>query len=92
MAFLFKQSSMASFVLYFLKEGSAQEGFYKKVKTKEACGVPFKQGSKASFVLTFLKEGSAQDAFLKRIQQRRPVAFRFKQSSEPFGRHWPPLF
>jgi len=32
-AFLFKQGSLASFVLYFLKEGDGQEGFYKKVKT-----------------------------------------------------------
>jgi len=40
-AFLFKQSSMASFVLYFLKEGDGQVGFHKKYKTKEACGVPF---------------------------------------------------
>ena len=30
MAFLFKQSSMASFVLYFLKEGDGQEGFLTK--------------------------------------------------------------
>ena len=40
-AFLFKQSSLASFVLYFLKEGDGQVGFHKKYKTKEACGVPF---------------------------------------------------
>jgi len=39
-AFIFKLSSVASFALTFLKEGSAQEGFYKKVKTKEACGLP----------------------------------------------------
>jgi len=32
-AFLFKQGSLASFVLTFLKEGSAHDGFYKKVKT-----------------------------------------------------------
>ena len=32
-AFLLNKASLASFVLY----------FYKKVKTKEACGVPFKQ-------------------------------------------------
>jgi len=32
---------MASVVLYFLKEGNRQDGFHKKDKTKEACGVPF---------------------------------------------------
>ncbi len=68
MAFLFKQSSMASFVLYFLKEGSAQEGFYKKVKTKEACGVPFQQSSMASFVLYFLKEGDGQEGFYRKVK------------------------
>jgi len=67
-AFLFKQSSMASFVLYFLKEGSAQEGFYKKVKTKEACGVPFQQSSMASFVLYFLKEGDGQEGFYRKVK------------------------
>jgi len=34
-AFLLNKASLASFVLY----------FYKKVKTKEACGVPFKDMS-----------------------------------------------
>jgi len=32
-AFLLNRASLASFVLTFLKEGSAHEGFYKKVKT-----------------------------------------------------------
>jgi len=31
-AFLFKQSSMASFVLTFVKEGSAHDGFIKRLK------------------------------------------------------------
>jgi len=42
-AFLLNKASPASFVLTFLKEGDGHEGFYKKVKTKEVCGVPFKQ-------------------------------------------------
>jgi len=32
-AFLFNKASLASFVLYFLKEGDGQVGFQKKVKT-----------------------------------------------------------
>ncbi len=33
MAFRLNKASLASYVLTFLKEGSAHDGFYKKVKT-----------------------------------------------------------
>jgi len=32
-AFLLNRASLASFVLYLLKEGDGHDGFYKKVKT-----------------------------------------------------------
>ena len=54
MAFHFKQGSMASFVLTFLKEGSAHDGFIKRLKQRRPVAFLFKQGSMASFVLTFL--------------------------------------
>jgi len=77
-AFLFKQSSMASFVLYFLKERDEKEtvksAFIKSIKQRRPVAFLFKQSSMASFVLTFLKEGSAHDGFIKRLKQRRPVA------------------
>ncbi len=37
MAFLLNKASLASFVLYFSKEGDGQEGFYKKVATGLLC-------------------------------------------------------
>ena len=33
MAFLLNKAPLASFVLYFLKEGGGHDGFYRKVKT-----------------------------------------------------------
>jgi len=63
-AFLFKQGSMASFVLTFLKEGDGQEGFYKRSKHRRPVAFLFKQSSMASFVLYFLKEGDGQEGFL----------------------------
>ena len=61
MAFHVNEASLASFVLYFLKEGSAHDRFIKRLKQRRPVAFLFKQGSMASFVLTFLKEGSAQE-------------------------------
>ncbi len=81
MAFLFKQSSMASFVLTFLKEGSAHDGFIKRLKHRRPVAFLFSKASLASFVLTFLTEGDGQEGFYKRLKHRRPVAFLFSKAS-----------
>ncbi len=56
-AFLLNRAAMASFVLTFLKEGDGHEGFYKKVKTQEACGVPFKQSFTGLLCFILLQKG-----------------------------------
>jgi len=45
------------------KEGSAHDGFIKRLKQRRPVAFLFKQGSMASFVLTFLKEGDGQEGF-----------------------------
>jgi len=48
-AFLFNKGSKASFVLYFLKEGSAHDGFIKRLKHRRPVAFLFNQGSMRSF-------------------------------------------
>jgi len=67
-AFLFNKGSKASFVLYFLKEGSAHDGFIKRVKHRRPVAFLFNKASLASFVLYFLKEGDGQVGFQKKVK------------------------
>ena len=77
MAFLFKQGSMASFVLTFLKEGSAQDAFSKRIQQRRPVAFRFKQSSMASFVSYFLKEGDGQVGFHKKVKTKEACGVPF---------------
>jgi len=70
-------SSLASFVLTFLKEGDGQEGFYKRLKHRRPLAFLFKQSSMASFVLYFLKEGDGQVGFHKKYKTKEAFGVPF---------------
>jgi len=61
-------SSLASFVLTFLKEGDGQVGFTKRLKHRRPVAHLLNTASLASFVLTFLKEGDGQVGHYKKVK------------------------
>ena len=77
MAFLFKQASLASFVLTFLKEGDGQQGFYKRLKHRRPVAFLLNKASLASFVSYFLKEGDGQVGFHKKYKTKEACGVPF---------------